>query len=100
MVIVMSAPILLETEIVMTRRVGDVGRELVTEFLEAFAVSVIAFDDRQRQAAIEAFARYGKGRDPAGLNFGDCMSYAAAAAMSLPLLFVGNDFPRTDIEVA
>jgi ribonuclease VapC len=51
-------------------------------------------------AAIDAFMRYGKGRHPASLNFGDCLTYAAAAVAALPLLFTGNDFSKTDIEAA
>ena len=44
-----------------------------------------------------AFARYGKSRHPAGLNFGDCLTYAVAKLSGLPLLCVGADFPQTDL---
>ena len=47
-----------------------------------------------------AFSRYGKGRHASGLNFGDCFSYALAERLKVPLLFVGNDFRRTDLEAA
>ncbi|HET6184883.1 MAG TPA: type II toxin-antitoxin system VapC family toxin [Acetobacteraceae bacterium] len=50
--------------------------------------------------ARDAFLRYGKGRQPAGLNLGDCAAYALARARGVPLLFTGRDFARTDIEPA
>ena len=50
--------------------------------------------------AADAFLRYGKGRHPAGLNFGDCMAYAVAKAEGAPLLFTGGDFARTDVAAA
>ena len=50
--------------------------------------------------AAEAFIRYGKGRHPAALNFGDCLTYAAAKVAAAPLLFVGEDFAKTDVAVA
>ena len=55
-------------------------------------------DEEQAQLARRAFQKYGKGRHPAGLNFGDCFSYALAKALDLPLLFKGNDFSQTDVE--
>jgi ribonuclease VapC len=60
----------------------------------------VAFGEPHWRAALEAFRRFGKGRHPAGLNFGDCLSYAVARVAGHPLLFVGNDFSCTDIEVA
>jgi ribonuclease VapC len=57
-------------------------------------------DAEQAHIAREAFQRYGKGRSPAGLNYGDCFSYALAKATGLPLLFKGIDFARPDIESA
>jgi ribonuclease VapC len=58
---------------------------------------VIPFDDRHWSVAAEAFIRYGKGRHPARLNYGDCMAYATAKVAGAPLLFVGDDFAKTDI---
>jgi len=60
----------------------------------------VAFDREQAQGAREAFLRYGKGRHPAGLNFGDCAAYALARARRAPLLFRGGDFLKTDIAPA
>ena len=58
------------------------------------------FAPARANRAVEAFLRYGKGRHPASLNFGDCCSYALAAESRLPLLFKGIDFTRTDIRSA
>lgn len=49
--------------------------------------------------AIRAWRRFGRGRHPAALNYGDCFSYALAATRGVPLLCVGNDFRQTDLEV-
>jgi ribonuclease VapC len=57
------------------------------------------FDNEQAHIARDAFARFGKGRHPAGLNFGDCAAYALAIAEAEPLLFKGTDFGETDVEV-
>ena len=59
-----------------------------------------AFTAQHAIVARQAFRQYGKGRHPAGLNFGDCIAYAVAKSDNLPLLFKGNDFPKTDIEPA
>ena len=61
---------------------------------------VAPFDQEQARAAREAFLRFGKGRHPAALNFGDCAAYALAKARRAPLLFKGEDFPKTDIAPA
>jgi ribonuclease VapC len=79
---------------------GERGRGLTAQFLESFEVEVIPFGESHWQAAIGVFARYGKGQHPAGLNYGDCMSYAAARIAGEPLLYIGNDFAKTDIEAA
>ena len=73
---------------------------MVEEFLEGHGVVVTPFDGRHRAAAAEAFARYGKGRHPAALNFGDCMTYASARLAEMPLLFTGTDFAKTDLAAA
>jgi len=60
-------------------------------------LSIREVDQQQAEFAREAWRRYGKGRHPAGLNFGDCFSYALAKASGEPLLFKGEDFSKTDI---
>ena len=69
-------------------------------FIVVAGLEMIPVDVEQTQIAREAFQHYGKGRSPAGLNFGDCFSYALAKATGLPLLFKGLDFAGTDIEPA
>lgn len=60
---------------------------------------MIAFEEAHYGVAIDAFGRFGKGRHPAGLNFGDCLTYAVAKLSGEPLLAIGNDFRRTDLEL-
>lgn len=90
----------LEAGIVSLSRRGESGVERLESFIATAELDVVAFDAEQCRAAREAFARYGKGRHPAGLNFGDCASYALAATRALPLLFKGADFAQTDIAAA
>jgi len=61
---------------------------------------VLPFGPEHVDASLDAFLRFGKGRHPAALNFGDCLTYAAAAVAGAPLLFTGGDFRKTDIEPA
>ncbi len=68
--------------------------------LNELRVAIIPVTRQHAELARAAYRQFGKGRHPAGLNFGDCFSYALARALGEPLLFVGNDFSRTDVEVA
>jgi ribonuclease VapC len=95
-----GAPTLFETAMVMLSRMGDQGLASLMEFLERFRVEVIPFGDSHWRIAAEAFGRFGKGRHPAALNLGDCMTYATALIEGGPLLFVGDDFARTDLPQA
>lgn len=95
-----GAPTLVEAGMVLVGHFDLHGRALLAQFLERNRVVVIPFDDRHRDVASEAFVRYGKGRHPAALNYGDCMTYATARLSGAPLLFVGNDFSKTDVAVA
>jgi ribonuclease VapC len=95
-----GTPTLTESSIVLMRRLGLVGRLALSRFLEDNVIVPIAFDQRHWSAAFEAFVRFGKGRHPAGLNYGDCMTYAIAQVADAPLLFVGDDFAKTDLEAA
>ena len=67
------------------------------EFLDAASIRVVPISDAMASAALEAFGRFGKGRHPAGLNFGDCFAYACATAYRAPLLYKGDDFAKTDV---
>lgn len=92
-----GAPTLVETSMVLVARAGIVGKTLLARLLEEIEAEVIGFDHEHRDAAVQAFITYGKGRHPAGLNFGDCLTYAVARASGEPLLCVGEDFPLTDL---
>ncbi|MDX2153919.1 MAG: type II toxin-antitoxin system VapC family toxin [Bryobacteraceae bacterium] len=99
-VVVVGVPTLVETTMVLTARLGQDGRPLVAAFLRRVEGEVVAFNEAHLDAAVSAFLRFGRGRHPAGLNFGDCLSYAVASVAGMPLLFTGEDFARTDIERA
>ncbi len=66
--------------------------------LEVLGIDVVPVDARQVDLAFDGFRRFGKGRHPAGLNFGDLFAYALARALDAPLLFKGDDFGRTDVK--
>jgi ribonuclease VapC len=95
-----SAMSKLETGIVMVGRKGPAAGREVDLLIAKLAATVVPFDEHQADIARDAFARYGKGRHRAGLNFGDCASYALAIAEAEPLLFKGTDFGATDVQVA
>ena len=95
-----GAPTLFETAMVLLSRMGDQGLASLTDFLQRFSVEVIPFGDCHWRVATEAFGRFGKGRHEAALNLGDCMTYATALIQGGSLLFVGDDFERTDVEAA
>ncbi len=99
-VVAIGAPTLFEADMVAIGALGERGRAVIAQFLESFEVEVIPFGDSHWQAAAEAFLRFGKGRHPAALNYGDCMTYATARIAEEPLLYIGNDFAQTDIERA
>lgn len=92
-----GAPTQLETGIVLTARFGPRGKTALARFLQENSVQTVAFDEAHASAALDAYSRFGKGRHPAGLNFGDCCTYAVASLTGEPLLCVGDDFPKTDL---
>ncbi len=95
-----GTPTLTETGMVLSARLGVEPQALLDRFLRDFGVMPVPFGELHWREALDAFRRFGKGRHPAALNFGDCLSYATAKVANHPLLFVGNDFARTDIEAA
>jgi len=96
-----SAATLLEVGIVMLNRHGPKGARKVHALLQEAGFQVESVTPQHAQLALEAYAAYGKGQKrAAGLNYGDCFSYALAKATGLPLLFKGRDFPGTDIRSA
>lgn len=95
-----SASAIIESTIVLAGRdYVDVEMRL-TAFLAEVLTEFVPFDEQMTRAAQQAFLRFGKGRHPARLNFGDCMSYALAKARGIPLLYKGGDFALTDIASA
>lgn len=96
----LSAANLLEAAIVVEARQGpDAARDL--ELLVDGTIDEIASVDlTDVEAALGAWRRFGKGRHPAGLNYGDCFAYALARTRTIPLLFIGDDFAKTDVEEA
>lgn len=95
-----GTPTLAEAGIVLTARLEGDAEALLSGMLQQFEVVPVPFGDGHWRAAVEAFHRFGKGRHPAALNFGDCMSYATAKLADRPLLFVGEDFSKTDLRAA
>ncbi len=88
-----------EAGMVMIGRLGFEGAAKLDTLMNDMAAEIMPFTDHHAMIAREAFLRYGKGRHPAGLNFGDCASYALAIAEAEPLLFKGTDFGATDVRV-
>jgi ribonuclease VapC len=93
-----AAPTLSETLVVLTARHGPVARTIIDRLRNEISLEVLYFTDEHALATQRAFLRYGKGRHPAGLNVGDCMTYAAAELADEPLLAIGDGFPKTDLE--
>jgi len=93
-----SAATLFECSMVQAK--FDEGWVDLDDLLLSAGIRVAALDVAQAHAARDAWLRYGKGRSPAGLNFGDCFSYALAKTTDRPLLFKGNDFAQTDVTPA
>lgn len=95
-----GAPTLAETGIVLRAKVGPGAHGMIARFLQEAAMATVPFADDHWPVAIEAYNRFGKGRHAASLNFGDCLTYAVARLADQPLLFVGDDFRKTDIVAA
>lgn len=93
----LSAASYVEAFAVMQSKYGDDGVRDLDLFLAVAEIEIVPVDKEQALIAREAFRQFGKGSHPAGLNFGDCFSYALAKQLDLPLLFKGEDFGQTDI---
>jgi len=93
----LSAASFLETSIVAESLAGDRGIRLFDSFLQKSSVVIEPVTEEHALLARQGYSDYGKGRHPAGLNFGDCFSYALAKATGEPLLFKGDDFRKTDV---
>lgn len=95
-----GAPTLVECGIVLSARLGRDARGMLSRFLAENDAFIIPFTDAHFSTAVTAWLKFGKGRHPAALNFGDCLTYAVAKLAGKPLLYVGNDFSQTDLELA
>ncbi len=95
----MSAASFLEAASVIDNRGDPVAVRELARFMRRVGMLIEPFTLSQAQIAREAYRDFGKGRHPAGLDFGDCLSYALAQDVAEPLLFKGTDFARTDIQV-
>ncbi len=95
---VIGAATLTETLIVLTARQGPVARTVFDRLRSEINLGVAEFTADHAYTAQRAYLRFGRGNHTAGLNFGDCMSYATAQLAGEPLLAIGNDFTQTDLE--
>jgi ribonuclease VapC len=94
---VVPASVYVEASFVYGGRNGAAGVQRLDALIAELGLEIVPFSPEHARAAAAAFLRFGKGRHPAGLNFGDCMSYAVAKVKGLPLLYVGTDFGATDV---
>ena len=99
-VVAVAAPTLVEAGIVLSARTGEDAGELLAELIAAAEAVVIEFGPAHWPEAVSAWWRYGKSRHPASLNLGDCLAYATARVAGQPLLAKGDDFAKTDIQLA
>jgi ribonuclease VapC len=95
-----GAPTLVETSLVFAGRKGARSAEAVEGLVRELAVTVVPFGEAEWRVAADAFRRFGRGRHSAALNYGDCLAYATARTARDSLLFVGQDFSKTDITAA
>jgi ribonuclease VapC len=95
-----SAANLVEAGIILQARYGDHGERELDLFVQRAHVEIVPVTEEHAEYARSAYRRFGRRRHAAGLNFGDCFAYALSRALDEPLLFVGEDFARTDVRVA
>lgn len=95
-----GTPTLLEACLVLAPRMRPGAVQVLDGFIRRFRLTPIPFTEAHWRAATDASLRFGKGRHPAALNFGDCLTYAVAKIANMPLLFIGGDFSQTDLTAA
>ncbi|MCY4129267.1 MAG: type II toxin-antitoxin system VapC family toxin [Gammaproteobacteria bacterium] len=95
----MSTATFVEASIVIEKRRGSEGLFALDQLITRSSIELIPVDVGQAYRARSAYRLYGKGRHPAALNLGDCFAYALASTLKEPLLFKGNDFSRTDLDI-
>jgi ribonuclease VapC len=99
-VVRLSAASYVEAAIYVDRNADEIRRAMLDTFLAEFSIRIEPVTAEQALLARQAFVLFGKGRHKAGLNFGDCFTYALARATREPVLFKGGDFGHTDLEAA
>lgn len=97
---VMSAFSVMECSAVLQAKFGATADARLTPLLDVLDIDILPLTESQATLGRSALTRYGKGRHPAGLNLGDCCSYALATERGAPLLFKGADFGQTDVQIA
>jgi ribonuclease VapC len=95
-----GTPTLVETGIVLAAKLADDARLFLSEILIESDIEAVALGPHHWRTAFDAALRYGEGRHPARLNFGDCLTYAVAKLSGQPLLCTRDDFARTDLVLA
>jgi ribonuclease VapC len=95
-----GTPTVAELGIVLAARLESDPHSIIVRLLDELGIDEIPFGDEHWREALAAFVRFGRGRHPARLNFGDCLTYAVARLADEPLLFVGDDFMQTDLTAA
>ena len=98
--VLVGAPTLVEAGLVLAGRLGERSIELLGNALAALDATTVEFGNDHWREAISAWLRFGKGRHSAGLNFGDCLTYAVARVAGQPVLAKGDDFAVTDLALA
>lgn len=100
-VVYVPSCVFVETSLVILGQTIDHGLRLFEDLMVIMGAEIMPFTASHARSAQHAAIKYGKGQGhPAQLNFGDCMVYAVAKAENMPLLYVGDDFEKTDIESA
>jgi ribonuclease VapC len=99
-VVRIGTPTLVKTAVVLGHKQQRPSLKELKSLIDELGITVVAFDAEHWESAAAAFERFGRGRHKASLNFGDCMAYATAAVAGDSLLFLGNDFSKTDIKRA
>ena len=94
----LSAAAMVETGIVLEARRNEVAARELDLFLHEAEIEIISVDRTQAEQARLAFRKYGKGRHPAALNFGDCFTYALAIVSGEPVLAKGDEFQRANLK--
>jgi ribonuclease VapC len=95
----MPTAIRVELGIVIEARLWPAGQDIVDRFLRDARIEIVPVDADLAARAMSGWRRYGQGRRPAGLNFGDCFTYALAERTGHPVLCTGDDFSATDLAV-